>query len=68
MEFFQLGDLDQYIATTIPEHGIKEITADLLEGLSIMHNEGFTHRDLKPKVRRMCSLLHDEVDQPTNIS
>jgi serine/threonine protein kinase len=35
----------------IPEEDIKEITSQILEGLKIMHAEGFAHRDLKPKVK-----------------
>ncbi len=61
MEFFELGDLDRYIATMIPEREIKQITGDLLRGLSIIHKEGFTHRDLKPKVRRFSCLLQHEL-------
>jgi serine/threonine protein kinase len=32
------------------EPGAKMITMQLLEGLDIMHEMGFSHRDLKPQV------------------
>jgi serine/threonine protein kinase len=51
MEYFPFGDLDQHISSISNEDEVKQIAIDLLEGLSIMHSEGFTHRDLKPKVR-----------------
>ena len=50
MEYFPYGDLDQYIADGIRENEAIEIATDLLEGLKIMHAEGFAHRDLKPQV------------------
>lgn len=51
MEYLALGDLSQYIITAISEEETKQIASDLLQGLKIMHAEGFTHRDLKPQVR-----------------
>lgn len=29
---------------------VKDITIQILEGIKIMHSEGFAHRDLKPQV------------------
>ena len=52
MEYFEHGDLSQYATRDFKEIEIKEITANLLEGLNIMHAEGFAHRDLKPEVSR----------------
>ncbi|KAL8744751.1 MAG: hypothetical protein Q9190_003049 [Brigantiaea leucoxantha] len=50
MEYFALGDLEKHIETDdISEFDAKQITIDVLEGLKIMHSEGFTHRDLKPQ-------------------
>ncbi|MCJ1266066.1 Ankyrin-2 [Lobaria immixta] len=49
MEYLALGDLSQYIFTAISEEETKQIASDLLQGLKIMHAEGFTHRDLKPQ-------------------
>ena len=56
MEYFPYGDLARYLKSPIAEHDIKQITIDLLEGLKIIHAEGFTHRDLKPQV--CLSLLY----------
>jgi serine/threonine protein kinase len=50
MEYFENGDLAQYIPSISTEDEMKQITIDLLEGLRIMHAEGFAHRDLKPQV------------------
>ena len=59
MEYMRGGDLEASLldlesSTTnrpaIPEDDIKEMTSQILEGLKIMHAEGFAHRDLKPKV------------------
>jgi serine/threonine protein kinase len=30
---------------------VKDVTTQILEGVKIMHAEGFAHRDLKPQVR-----------------
>jgi serine/threonine protein kinase len=60
MEYMPGGDLEASLLDleslteselAIPEEDIKEITSQILEGLKIMHAEGFAHRDLKPKVR-----------------
>ena len=58
MEYFQFGDLSNYISTgEIAENDAKRITKDVLEALMLMHGEGFTHRDLKPKVRTLHQVL-----------
>jgi serine/threonine protein kinase len=60
MEYMRGGDLEANLlyfesltehGLAIPEEDIKEITSQILEGLKIMHAEGFAHRDLKPKVQ-----------------
>ena len=51
MEYFPYGDLARYLKSPLSEFQIKQITEDVLEGLKVMHAEGFTHRDLKPQVR-----------------
>ncbi len=51
MEYFELGDLYQHVKSSITELDAKIITKQLLEGLAVMHEHGFTHRDLKPQVR-----------------
>ena len=55
MEFFKHGDLQRYMDVPIPETQVKVITLQLLEGLKTMHQLDFTHRDLKPQVRRLPS-------------
>jgi serine/threonine protein kinase len=59
MEYMRGGDLEANLldlesltenGLAIPEKDVKEITSQILEGLKIMHAEGFAHRDLKPKV------------------
>ncbi|KAI9874609.1 MAG: hypothetical protein M1830_009566 [Pleopsidium flavum] len=49
MEYFTHGDLHACMTAKLTEYDAKIITAQLLEGLKIMHENGFTHRDLKPK-------------------
>ena len=49
MEYFKYGDLQSHMNTPIPEVQSKIITAQLLQGLKLMHQEKFTHRDLKPQ-------------------
>lgn len=60
MEYMPLGDLEHNIqeieisstrtGPPLPEEEIQEIARQVLEGLKIMHVEGFAHRDLKPQV------------------
>jgi serine/threonine protein kinase len=51
MEFFPFGTLNVWInGVTLREPEAKLIARQLVEGLKIMHEEGFTHRDLKPQV------------------
>jgi serine/threonine protein kinase len=56
MEYFPLGTLDKFIDDKLHEDDTRKISLQLLEGLHIMHEEGFTHRDLKPQVS-ICSAL-----------
>ncbi|KAI0525955.1 kinase-like domain-containing protein [Xylaria bambusicola] len=50
MEYCPLGDLQQLLTecTKLPESDTREIISQVAQGLQFMHDEGFTHRDLKP--------------------
>ena len=50
MEYFEHGDLQNFMNSPLPECDVGIITRQLLEGLNVMHKHGFTHRDLKPQV------------------
>lgn len=56
MEYIEHGDLSQYI-TKCNKTNAREITVQLLEGLTILHGLAICHRDLKPKVPLPPSLL-----------
>ena len=59
MEYMPLGDLEQNLqeiensptheGPALSEEEVQEISQQILEGLGIMHAEGFAHRDLKPQ-------------------
>lgn len=59
MEYMVLGDLEQnlqeienspeHLGSALAEEETQDITRQILEGLNIMHAEGFAHRDLKPQ-------------------
>ncbi len=58
MEYVPFGDLSKYITTgEIQERDAKQIARDMLEALIIIHEEGFTHRDIKPQVRTSYDAL-----------
>ncbi|KAH8682605.1 hypothetical protein BX600DRAFT_492614 [Xylariales sp. PMI_506] len=44
----KLTDWSRYLTRPLTEVKAREITSQLLEGLSLMHENGFVHRDLKP--------------------
>lgn len=41
---------DAHTGGILSEEEVKDITTQILEGVKIMHAEGFAHRDLKPQV------------------
>ncbi|PVH83037.1 kinase-like protein [Cadophora sp. DSE1049] len=49
MEYLPLGTLKTFITDDLKEPDAKMISMQLLEGLKIIHEEGFAHRDLKPE-------------------
>jgi serine/threonine protein kinase len=57
MEYVPYGDLQQRVRSTLPEDEARAITTQILEGLGIMHEHSITHRDLKPQVRFIASIL-----------
>ncbi|KAJ5859895.1 hypothetical protein N7534_005172 [Penicillium rubens] len=52
MEYLETGDLFAYLyqkpLPPLPEAEAKEIAHQILDGLCMMHENGFAHRDLKP--------------------
>lgn len=59
MEYFPLGDLQNYLAKRGPMHeaDAREISFQVLQGLAYMHREGFAHRDIKPGVSSPSPIL-----------
>ncbi|KAJ5278432.1 hypothetical protein N7524_004585 [Penicillium chrysogenum] len=52
MEYLELGDLHDYLLNKdqpLPELEARCIMFQILEGLDFMHDNGFAHRDLKPR-------------------
>ena len=46
-----MGDLSIFISEKkTSEQDAKDIAEDLLQALVMIHSQGYTHRDLKPKV------------------
>ena len=68
MEYVPLGDLETNLQEleksrnsgggVLPEDEAKDITLQVLEGVKIMHAEGFAHRDLKPQVGPLSPIWH----------
>ena len=48
MEYFELGNLENYISPKLTDEDAKMIGRHLLEGLEILHGYNWAHRDLKP--------------------
>ena len=50
MEYFQEGDLTKHIGKPLPQETVQNISKQILEGLTVMHQEGMAHRNIKPSV------------------
>ncbi|MCJ1403823.1 hypothetical protein MMC11_007046 [Xylographa trunciseda] len=50
MEYLGRGDLSKYIIMGLDEIEAREVMENITHGLRVMHQEGFTHRDIKPQV------------------
>ena len=50
MEYLKEGDLSKHIGRALPLQTVQNISKQILEGLEVMHQQGITHRDLKPAV------------------
>ncbi|KAF2118034.1 kinase-like domain-containing protein [Lophiotrema nucula] len=49
MEYCPHGDLGTFLGSkALPEDQVQDIAVQVLQGLTLMHGEGFAHRDLKP--------------------
>lgn len=59
MEYCKHGDLKNYLQRigTLEELETQEITLQVLGGLSLMHEAGFAHRDVKPAVRHQRTII-----------
>jgi serine/threonine protein kinase len=59
MELIEHGDLQGHLHGPLPEPEAQTIVSQILQGLACMHQQGFAHRDLKPKVRAVhLSSIH----------
>lgn len=61
MEYLELGDLQDYLhgqKQPLPEVEAQCIMSQILEGLDLMHENGYAHRDLKPNVRFTMNINH----------
>lgn len=56
MEYYHGGDFQTYLNKhpSLTELDCRQVASQVLQGLAIMHREGFAHRDIKPQA---CKLL-----------
>jgi serine/threonine protein kinase len=69
MEYLELGDLHQYVSNSplISEVDAAIITWQILDGLSLMHDHNFSHRDIKPQVQKYSTLSFRTWPADTNL-
>lgn len=53
MEYYPQGDLHSYVDKNdrLSELHAQDVVSQILQGLAVMHEAGFAHRDVKPQVR-----------------
>ena len=70
MEYLELGDLRIYLDGKPPllEHEAREITYQIIDGLFLMHDNGFAHRDLKPNVSLFFILVTSSRESFSNLA
>ena len=66
MEYLEAGDLTNHISAPLPQETVQTISKQILEGLNVMHQEGITHRDIKPAVLNLPNTSLDHVP-PQNV-
>ena len=61
MEYIPIGDMSKTFVNGYRwnESDTKVVIKQLLQGLAVMHQEGITHRDLKPEVYTLLHPQHD---------
>lgn len=69
MEYFPEGDLYNYIRENkcLSEDIGRQIATQIVSGLSLMHSEGYSHRDIKPQVSKSRETLAQSYLGPSNL-
>jgi serine/threonine protein kinase len=68
MEYMEYGDLASHLKRPLPENEAREITLQIAEGLKLLHENGFAHRDLKPAVKSPSSRTEKIIANKSRIS
>ncbi|CAG9949919.1 unnamed protein product [Clonostachys rosea f. rosea IK726] len=58
MEYASKGNLQGYLTKQFPEGEAQQITYQIAEGISYMHENSFAHRDLKPAAKEEVTAFH----------